>query len=63
MTWKSTKDEGINKRDSENIYENNPGPTGPAKLVKSPWHHSKIFSLIPLSIVLFSTQTTVSNLS
>ena len=44
MTQKSAKDEGIHKQGSENIYKNNPGPTGPAKSVKSPLASFKLFS-------------------
>ena len=36
MIWKSTKNEGIHKRSSENIYKSHSGPKCLAKLVKSP---------------------------
>ena len=46
MTWKSTNDEGIHKRGSENIYKNNPSPRGPAKSVKSSLASFKLFLLM-----------------
>ena len=56
MTHKSTKDEGIHKRGSENIYKNNPGPRGPASSVKSPLASFKLLFTDAMIRMLFSTR-------